>query len=158
MATTNKNAVKPGKNGYKIVFNENMVVMNYKFAKLAGQYGTKEYKIMKGIRRDFPGMAEVVVSGREQKSPRTNRRFTYENMESHIRAYTNAEDLLEVFESVKALSKVCVSPYKYVCDWFNIQFPNYNIAPTFKDNRLFILPVDAPDITKYEKRVEQDAA
>ena len=35
-------AAKPGKNGYKIIFNENMVVMNYKFAELAGQYGTKE--------------------------------------------------------------------------------------------------------------------
>ena len=102
MATTNKNAVKPGKNGYKIVFNENMVVMNYKFAKLAGQYGTKEYKIMKGIRRDFPGMAEVVVSGREKKSTHPNTRLTYENMEIHINAYENANDLLEVFEPVKA--------------------------------------------------------
>ena len=67
-----KQNTKPGKNGYKIIFNENMVVMNYKFAAAAAEYGTKEYKIMKGIRRDFPGMAEVVVSGRDKKTPHPN--------------------------------------------------------------------------------------
>lgn len=149
---------KPGKNGYKIIFNENTVVMNYKFAELAGQYGTREYKIMKGIRRDFPGMAEIVVSGREKKSPHPNTRMTYENMEIHINGYENANDLLDVFETVKALSKVCASPYKYVRDWFEAQFPNYNVAPTFKNNKLFVLPVDAPDITDYKKKVEQDVA
>lgn len=153
MATTNKDAVKPGKNGYKIVFNENTVVMNYKFAAAAAQYGTREYKIMKGIRRDFPGMAEVVVSGREKKSPHPNTRFTYENMEIHIRAYENAEDLLEVFETVKALSKVCASPYKYVCDWFEAQFPDYKTAPTFKDSKLTVIPVKAPETKEYKQKL-----
>ena len=46
---TNKNAVKPGKNGYKIIFNENTVVMNYKFAAAAAEYGTREYKIMVSV-------------------------------------------------------------------------------------------------------------
>ena len=150
---TNKNAVKPGKNGYKIIFNENMVVMNYKFAELAGQYGTKEYKIMKGIRRDFPGMAEIVVSGREKKTPHPNTRLTYENMEIHINAYENANDLLEVFETVKALSKVCASPYKYVHDWFVAQFPNYKSTPIFQDNKLTVIPVPAPPVKEYQKKI-----
>ena len=130
-----KQNTKPGKNGYKIIFNENMVVMNYKFAAAAAEYGTKEYKIMKGIRRDFPGMAEVVVSGREKKSPHPNTRLTYENMEIHINAYENANDLLEVFETVKALSKVCASPYKYVCDWFEAKFDGYNDLDQFMNQK-----------------------
>lgn len=149
------NEMKPGKLGYKIYFNMNTVVMNYKFAELAGQYGTKEYKILKGIRKDFPGMTEIVVSGREKKSPHPNTRFTYDNMEAHIRAYENADDLLEVFETVKALSKVCSSPYKYVCDWFELQFPNYKTVPTFKDNKLSITPIPAPSVKEYKKKVEQ---
>ena len=40
MAQTNM--PKPGKNGYKIVFATNTVVMNYKFAAAAAQYGTPE--------------------------------------------------------------------------------------------------------------------
>lgn len=145
--------MKPGKNGYKIYFNTNTVVMNYKFAELAGKYGTKEYRIMKGIRRDFPGMAGIVISGREKKSPRPTTRLTYENMEIHINGYENAEDLLEVFETVKALSKVCASPYKYVRDWFEIQFPDYQTAPVFKDGKLTILPVSPPPVVDYKKKV-----
>ena len=35
------------------------------------------------------------------------------------------DDLLSEFETVKAQSKAATSPYKYVCDWFINQFPNY---------------------------------
>ena len=149
---------KPGKNGYKIIFNTNTVVMNYKFAAAAAEYGTPEYNIMKGIRADFPGMAEVVVSGRDKKTPPPNTRLTYENMEIHINAYENANDLLEVFETVKALSKVCASPYKYVCDWFEAQFPDYKSVPIFQDNKLTILPLPAPSIKEYKKKMERKTA
>lgn len=147
------NEMKPGKNGYKVLFATNTVVMSYKFSAAAAKYGTKEYKIMKGIRRDFPGMAEIVVSGREKKTPHPNTRLTYENMEIHINAYENANDLLEVFETVKALSKVCASPYKYVHDWFVAQFPNYKSTPIFQDNKLTVIPVPAPPVKEYQKKI-----
>lgn len=137
------NTMKPGKNGYKIFFNENTVVMNYKFASAAGQFGTREYEIIKGIRSDFPQMKEVVVSGREKKTPRPNKHLTYRNMETHIGAYENSAELMEAFEIVKAQSKVAISPYKYVCDWFETQFPSYqNAVSTGK--KLTVLPVPAP--------------
>lgn len=152
------NEMKPGKNGYKVVFNTNTVVMNYKFAKLAGEYGTAEYNILKGIRADFPGMKEVVVSGREKKSAHSNARLTYENMEIHINGYENANDLLEVFETVKALSKVCASPYKYVRDWFEAQFPDYKTVPIFQDNKLTVVPLPAPSVKEYKKKLELKTA
>ena len=71
------NEVKPGKNGYKIVFATNTVIMNYKFAAAAAQYGTKENGIIRDIRRDFPDMTETVVSGREKRTPQANTRLTY---------------------------------------------------------------------------------
>ena len=147
------NEMKPGKNGYKVLFATNTVVMSYKFSAAAAEYGTKEYKIMKGIRRDFPGMVEIVVSGREKKTPHPNTRLTYENMEIHINAYENANDLLEVFETVKALSKVCASPYKYVHVWFVAQFPNYKSTPIFQDNKLTVIPVPAPPVKEYQKKI-----
>ena len=151
MATTKK--VTPGREGYKILFNENTVIMNYKFAAAAAKYGTPENKLMKNIRNDFPGMTEVVVSGREQTSAKKNTRLTYENMEKHIRAYDNAEELLDVFETVKALSQATASPYKYVCDWFKIQFPNYKKAPVFKDGKLTAAPVEAPKVIEYKQKM-----
>ena len=74
-------------------------------------------------------------------------------MEIHINAYENANDLLEVFETVKALSKVCASPYKYVHDWFVAQFPNYKSTPIFQDNKLTVIPVPAPPVKEYQKKI-----
>lgn len=153
MATTKR--VTPGREGYKILFNENTVIMNHKFAAAAAKYGTKENNLMKSIRADFPGMAEVIVSGREYDKAQTNTRLTYENMEKHIRAYDNAGELLDVFETVKALSLATASPYKYVCDWFKIQFPNYKKVPVFKDGKLTVAPVEAPKVIEYKKKMEK---
>ena len=153
MATTKR--VTPGREGYKILFNENTVIMNHKFSAAAAKYGTKENRIIRNIRHDFPGMTEVIVSGRECESTKANTRLTYENMEKHIRAYDNADELLDVFETVKALSKACASPYKYVCDWFKIQFPNYKKAPVFKDGKLTVVPQKAPDIIEYKQKMSK---
>ena len=139
MKTHTTSSVKPGKNGYKILFATNTVIMNYKFAAAAAEYGTNEYNILKGIRADFPGMAEVVMSGREQKSPRPNTRLTYENMEKFIEVQEDSETLLEVFETVKAASQASKSPYKYVCDWFKAQFPDYQKKVVFKDGKLTVV-------------------
>ena len=153
MATTKK--VTPGREGYKILFNENTVIMNYKFAAAAAKYGTPENKLMKDIRNDFPGMAEVVISGREQTSAKKNTRLTYENMETHIKVYENADELMEVFESVKALSQTCASPYKYVRDWFEAQFPNYKKAPVFQNGKLTIVPIATRKVSEYKQKMSQ---
>ena len=86
MATTKR--VTPGREGYKILFNDNTVIINHKFAAAASKYGTKENRIIRNIRHDFPGMTEVIVSGRECDSAKANTRLPYENMEKHIRATT----------------------------------------------------------------------
>ena len=153
MATTKK--VTPGREGYKILFNENTVIMNYKFAAAAAKYGTPENKLMKDIRNDFPGMAEVVISGREQTSAKSNSRLTYENMETHIKVYENADELMDVFESVKALSQTCASPYKYVRDWFEVQFPDYKKAPVFQNGKLTIAPVATPNVIEYKQKMSK---
>ena len=123
MAKTKR--VTPGREGYKIMFAENTVIMNKKFAAAAAKYGTMENTTIRNIRTDFPGMKEIIVSGRECDSAKPNHHLTYENMEKHIEVYENAEELLEVFDTVKAASVALASPYKYVCDWFKAQFPDY---------------------------------
>jgi hypothetical protein len=110
MATTKR--VTPGRKGYKIMFAENTVIMNKKFAAAAAEYGTIENITLYHIRNDFPGMKEVVVSGRECDKAKPNHRLTYENMEKHIMVYENAEELLNVFDTVKAASAAVASPYK----------------------------------------------
>ena len=57
-------------------------------------------------------------------------------MKLYIETLDNSEKLLDVFETVKAESKVQPSPYKYVVDWFQAQFKDYNKAPIFEDDKL----------------------
>ena len=149
----NTSMVKPGREGYKILFDTNTVIMNYKFAAAAATYGTAENTLLKNIRSDFPGMKEVVVSGRVQTTAKANLRLTYKNMEKHIRVYENAEDLLEVFETVKAASVALANPYKYVCDWFKAQFPDYKNAVVFNDGKLTVVPQKAPDTQEYKQKL-----
>ena len=151
----NTSMVKPGREGYKILFDTNTVIMNYKFSAAAAKYGTKENTLLKNIRSDFPGMKEVVVSGRVQTTAKANHRLTYENMEKHIRVYENADELLEVFETVKAASVALASPYKYVCDWFKAQFPDYKKAVVFKEGKLTVAPVEAPKVIEYKQKMSE---
>ena len=155
MATTKR--VTPGREGYKILFGENTVIMNHKFAAAAAKYGTKENLLIKRIREDFPGLKEVVVSGRECDKAKPNHRLTYENMKKYINAYENAEELQEVFKSVKAMSKAAASPYKYVSDWFKMQFPDYKAVPTYEGGKLAVAVIKPPKVEEYTAKLS-DAA
>ena len=57
----NAKRVTPGRKGYKILFAENTVIMNKKFAAAAAEYGTVENITLYHIRNDFPGMKEVLT-------------------------------------------------------------------------------------------------
>ncbi len=155
MAASPKYVEKPGKKGYKVLFTSNTVIMNKKFAAAAALCGSAEYKILKQIKKDFPQMQEQIVSGRERKSTAVNTRLTYENMERYIMAYENAEELMEVFYTVRALSLPLASPYKYVSDWFKAQFPDYKQSPMFdqEDGKLKAQPLPAQDRKPYKYKL-----
>ena len=118
--------------GYKIDYTTNTLIMNYKFAEASGKYGTPEYKLLQSVKNDFPNIHISIQSGREQKTPRYNKRLTYENMETYIKCHEGSDVLMARFETVKEMSKTMRSPYKYVCDWFFEQFPNFKETPKFE--------------------------
>ena len=136
--------------GYKIDFTTNSIIMNYKFAEASGKYGTPEYKLLQSVKNDFPNIHISIQSGREQKTPRYNKRLTYENMETYIKCHENSEVILSRFETVKEMSKTMKSPYKYVCDWFLSQFPDFHEIPKFEGEietpKLKIAPVKKVNI------------
>lgn len=153
MATSKR--VTPGREGYKILFAENTVIMNKKFAAAAAKYGTMENITIRNIRTDFPGMKEVVVSGRECDKAKPNHRLTYKHMEEYIEVYENADELKDVFDTVKATSIVLANPYKYVSDWFKAQFPDYKKGIVFSDGKLTLAPVKKPDIIEYKQKLDK---
>lgn len=141
--------------GYKLDFATGTLTINYKFAKALNDYGSPEYLRYKAILADFPNLKVIRKAGRTVTTTRPNKRLTYENMESHIKAYENADSLMDTFETVKTLSAPLASPYKYVSDWFKAQFPDYMNVPVFRDDKLTVLPVPVPDTKEYKQKISE---
>ena len=113
---------------------------------------SEEYKKYKEIMTDFPQFQLIVKSGRVQTKPRYNKRFTYVNMEKYICTFDNADELEQRFKLVQEKSKILASPYKYVCDWFKAQFPDYKEVPNTITKRERTIVLAAPDVDKYVKK------
>ena len=145
--------------GYKIDYTANTIYVNHKFyAEAQRNFLSDEAEMLRKIKEAFPSMKIVEKAGKNITTPRPTKRLTYENMKKHIKAYDNADELLERFETVKALSAVVKSPYKYVRDWFEAQFPNYNTPATLTDGENKIVPIVIPAVENYKAKEEKKAS
>ena len=118
--------------GFKIDLAKNTLTLNYKYNRLANEYGSDEYQKVHEILAENPGMRIVVESGHKAKTPHHSRRLTYKNMERYINAQDNAEELMTTFALVQEESKKEKSPYAFVRTWFLVQFGDLH------DIRVFI--------------------
>ena len=72
-----------------------------------------------------------------------------EKMEKYISLYENAEELLTLFNAVKAVGDSQNNKMKYVADWFMAQFPNYKEMPLFnKDGKILYVAPKQPEEKK----------
>lgn len=149
----NLNTIK----GYNINYSTNTISMNFKFAKSAQTFGSPEYTLLKSLKEDFPNMKFIKQSGRKTKNKSDKKRLTYKNIKKHISAYKNSEVLLFNFNECIRLSQPLKSPYKYVCDWFYAQFPDYdNSIKSLYNTKAEIPLVEIPDQSKYELRKKKE--
>ena len=128
--------------GFKIDLAKNTLTLNYKYNRLANDYGSDEYQKVHEILAENPGMRIVVESGHKAKTPHHSRRLTYKNMERYINAQDNAEELMTTFTLVQEESKKEKSPYAFVRSWFLVQFGDLH------DLRVFIEEQDGTTTTK----------
>lgn len=138
--------------GYKIDFATNTLTINYKFHKALSDYGSPEYNRYHAIMTDFPNLTVVVKAGREITTTRPTKRLTYSNMETYMSCFENADALLDRFTIVQKCSKVLASPYKYVRDWFQAQFPDYKESATFEGIKPAVPLAPIPDAALYNSK------
>ena len=67
-----------------------------------------------------------------------------------MNVFQNADKLLAQFEVVKECSKQQPSPYKFVKDWFEDQFPKYKELPDFGNNAPKVI-----DLAAFQKKQEE---
>ena len=142
--------------GYKLDFATNTLTVNYKFHRAMSDFGSPEYLRYKEILNDFPQLRVIVKAGRTITTTRPNKRLTYENMDSYIGCYENRDELRTAFGIVRQKSRLLASPYKYVRDWFEAQFPDYRNAVDSGVEQSAVLLVAIPDMTKYKAKETAD--
>ena len=96
---------------------------------------SKEYKIFRQLRKDYP-MLNVV----SKKTSHAGKGLTYDNMRDYILCYANSDEILPMFHKAIELSVAQPSRYAYVKKWFLTQFPNYREVPDLSDAELYVMP------------------
>ena len=130
---------------YTINWKTNTIIMTKKFAAEASEYGTEAYHMLMDVRSK--GFQITVKEPKPRKACPT--RITFKQMEAFIKQCRDSESRIEVYERVKALSRVQRSPYKYVKEWFLTNYANYSENPEF-DKEGFV-------IVKTKAQMEQEA-
>ena len=145
------------KNTYKVDFVNNTLTMTKAFEDAASNPTSQEYKLLQQIRADFPGLTNIDKARRAPKKARPTKNLTYKHMEQYMSVFQNADKLLAQFEVVKECSKQQPSPYKFVRDWFEAQFPKYREQPDFSPNASKVVALVAFQ-KKQEEKQEQKSA
>ena len=110
------------------------------FARKASQLNSPEYKTMLQLRRDYPNLEIVMREGTKKQAASG---ISFKQMEEFIKQCRDSESRLELYERVKALSRVQRSPYKYVKDWFLTNYANYSENPEFDADNYVIVKTKA---------------
>ena len=132
---------------YRVDFSTMTLTMTAEFADRAYDPNTDEYAILSRLQKDFPQLRVVRKTHRSPKSANPAKGLTFERMEKYIRLHENADELLDLFQKVKAAGR----GYLYVKAWFIKQFPNYNDIPNFINGKLRTVPVEAPEAENTEE-------
>lgn len=141
------------KNTYKVDFVNNTLTMSKAFEEAASNPASQEYKLLQQIRADFPGLTIIRKTRRAPKKARPTKNLTYANMEKYMSVFQNADELLAQFKVVKTCSLEQPSPYKFVRDWFETQFPKYKELPDFGTNAPKVI-----DLAPFQKKQEERRA
>lgn len=116
-------------NGYSYDSINNTLTMSAAFAKKAGQINTPEYRIVRQLHADNPGLKVEKHSGGRGRTG-----IKYSSMMNYISKCREHEKYRAAFETIKELSKGQPNPYRYVVTWFTSTFPEYSEQPIIDED------------------------
>lgn len=134
-------------NKYSFDIRTNTLTVSNQFAENAYIPNTAEYEIFKQLREDFPNMRIVRMPDRRKNG----NGLTYDKMERYIGVYSNANELIPIFETVKKIASTQKNPYLYTKNWFMKQFPKFYDMPDFENGKLYVIPFPAPKANDTEE-------
>ena len=125
---------------YKIDFVSQTLTISKDFETEMLKSNSKYYALYKQLLNDFPNFTVRRFTHCSPSHSNIYKNLTYSNMEKYIKAFDNADEILEMFEKAKELSKAQKSRYAFVKNWFLQQFPDYKKFPSIVDGKLTVIP------------------
>lgn len=131
--------MKKNNNGYTYDAINNALTITADFAKKASVINSPEYRIIRQFRMENMGIS---IQKKSINAERSHTGIKYSDMERYMGLCRNADKYIKTYQTIRTLSKGQPSPYKYVRNWFDKQFPHYSEQPII-DNEGFV--VENPD-------------
>ncbi|CAH0541947.1 hypothetical protein [Oscillospiraceae bacterium] len=127
---------------YKVDFTTRTVTITAEFEKAMSNPEAAEYKIIRQLCVDFPGMRIVKRTHRtpthytskngEKSACNPYKNLTYEKMERFMDALPNGAEYRKQYDFLKAYaSGIQTNAYSTMREWFIAQFPLYRKNPLF---------------------------
>ena len=115
--------------GYAIKYETNTITITREFSKRAQEFGSPEYKQLRGLMKDYPQMSIEMRKAAPAKNKECHKGLSYGRMRTYIELICeDSAPWLGKLDTILVLSKCQNGSYSYVKKWFLANFPNYNEA------------------------------
>lgn len=118
---------------YEINLIAKTVVVSKEFMEKATQYGSKEFKLLDNFQR--MGL-RIIHQTRTKKAakPKKEKLLTYKMMRDYLAMLDDAEDMLTMFDTLRAGYKSDAKRLVKMNEWFHAECPRYGSVPKFDNN------------------------
>ena len=152
---------------YKVDFTTRTITITAEFEKAMSNPEAAEYKIIRQLCADFPGMRIVKRTHRtpthytskngEKSACNPYKNLTYEKMERFMDALPNGAEYRKQYDFLKAYaSGIQTNAYSTMREWFIAQFPLYRKDPLFYLTGEHTV-LSATDFLKTQEAMKQSA-
>lgn len=126
------------KNTIKVDHENNSIIMDRTFAKLAENAHSEEYTTLQNVRRDYPTYKVKTRTIRKNTYKETYAGLTYSYMEYYIRTHESVNTIAAVmgeFEEMRLISQCHSRAFRYptIKKWFLEKYPEvmkFGVKPT----------------------------
>ena len=123
------------------------------FLRAAADPTTNEFELFMRLTAACPNYKVVTIKRRKAKK-KAQPKLTYAKMGKYIACLRDADELMEVFEKVKAFAKSQPNPYLMVSRWFFESFPDYGCQPDFDEDGFPIVEANCVSLEAFKQRNE----
>lgn len=134
-------------------FTRTITVAN-SFMRAAADPTSAEFEMFMKLKASCPNYKVVAAKKSRTKKDDKPPKLTYAKMGKYIACLRNADELLTVFDKVKAFAKSQPNPYLTVSRWFNECFPDYGCQPDFDAEGFPLVEANCVSLEAYKQQIE----